>query len=94
MSYTFRMRKILEDLKIEVEERLATGEEPPWAMQSYKQLLGAINQVADGLSATITLEDLQRSAEFEEIDRPQLADNGRPNIAQLRPGSVRVQLPM
>ncbi|MGB1219945.1 MAG: hypothetical protein ACPG43_00325 [Alcanivoracaceae bacterium] len=88
------MKKLLFDLRSEAENKLNAGCEPPWSRQSYSDLISAIDRVAAGLDATIDLEDLQRAEAPLESGGQPLAETHQPEIAQLRPAVLRVQMPM
>ena len=75
-------------------ERLQSGQEPPWAIETLRQLEKLIESIIAGRSTVITLEDLHEEARLLESD-PQLTGyTAGPNIIQLRPNKLRVQLPM
>lgn len=89
-----RIDQNLQDILNWAQRRLQSGEEPPWARDNYSRLVDVLNDIIAGREATITLEDLRRLEEHQERVQQQSDRNDHANIVQLRPHTVRVQMPM
>jgi len=75
-------------------DKLEAQQEPPWARPVYEQLTEALAAIQDGREATTLLEDSQQLPLQLDDDRL-LAENIYPlDIARLRRGTVKLQMPM
>lgn len=85
----------LEAVRIEVNERLASQEEPPWAWFHLMKLREALDQVMDGLrSTTLHPEDSQESHQQTGTRLRLVGHTDQQDSAPPRPGVQKPPLPM
>lgn len=85
-------RQELENVRVWADEKLATGQEPPWAWYQYMKLRETLDAILAGQAATTPLGS-QESAPHQEKHLRLVADNGLQESAPRRPAETRVQLP-
>ena len=86
--------KDLQNILIWAKEKRADESQPPWACDSYDNLISAIQSIVAGRESTITMEDAQLLDKQLAHDRQQVDRNDRTNITPLQPRTVRVQMPI
>lgn len=85
----------LSEVRSEVAERLASGEEPPWAWFNLMKLQEALDQVLEGLKAvspqtgSLQQSDSRQETLLQLVDSKYLQDT-----SQRRSDSEHPQLPM
>ncbi len=86
----------LERVRDWANEKLATGEEPPWAFYQYMKLAEALDEILRGMAAATPLREGSPQAERPRDARLRLvADNGPPESARSRRGPhPSIPLPM
>ncbi len=90
------MREELERVRQWANDKLATGEEPPWAWYQYVKLRETLDAILSGMDAVTTPESSQQSAAHRgahlrlvEVEATDPRDTARPHRDQ-----PHVQLPM
>lgn len=87
------MREELQNIRNWANDKIATGDEPPWAWFQYMKLLETIDQILAGFDAT-TMENLPQSGEHPG-GRLRLVDaTYQPDSAQHHQPEPPVQMPM
>jgi hypothetical protein len=85
--------KKLRAVRAWADEKIASGQEPPWAWYQYMKLIEALDAILSGQSVTTTESSPQ--LEGPAGKRLQLVDATFPqDSAQSHPPYARVQLPM
>lgn len=84
----------LHDVRHWAKEKIASGQEPPWAWYQYMKLTETIDAILGGGECVTTMENSRQS-----VQRPdgclRLVDSTYPqDDAQHRPSDVQVQMPM
>lgn len=75
-------------------EKLNSGQEPPWAWEQYNQLRKSLLGILDGRRSTISLQDSLKLQEHQGSDRPQSDCIVPLESARRRRDSLNVRLPM
>jgi hypothetical protein len=88
------MKKQLTELRALAQAKIATGQEPPWAWFQYMKLIEVADAILGGQACVTTMESSRQSESHPETHRPPPAAMCSPNIVQLRPDSLRPQMPM
>ena len=87
------MREELQKVRDWANDKLATGDEPPWAWFQYMKLRETLDQILAGQDAATT-ENLPQSGEHRGA-RLQLVDSMyQPDAAPRRPPEPAITLPM
>ena len=76
------------------DEKIATGDEPPWAWYQYMKLRETLDAILAGQAATTRQGDSPQSAGRQGAGPRLAVCNVRQDTAQRRPEDVPVQLPM
>lgn len=88
---TSELRKVREW----ADQKLATGEEPPWAWYQYMKLRETLDAILAGETATTPpTESLPESAERPGSGPRLVVSNGQRDTARSRSEAQPVQLPM
>ena len=83
----------IERVRAWANDKLATGQEPPWAWYQYMKLRETLDAILAGQAVT-TPEDSPQSGQHPEKHLRLVADNDLPENAPRRPGELPVQMPM
>jgi len=84
----------LEHVRDWASEKIATGEEPPWAFYKYMKLREALDDILRGMEATTPLPESSPQAEQpREANLRLVADNSRPESAR-SPRDRRHSIPL
>ncbi len=84
----------LNEVRQFAKDKIASGQEPPWAWYQYMKLLETIDAISGGMDCTATMENLPQSA-MQSDRRLQLVDSTYPqDVSQHHPSNVPVHLPM
>jgi hypothetical protein len=76
-------------------EKLATGEEPPWAWYQYMKLRETLDAILAGMASTVThREDSPQSAEHQDTHLRLAVNNDLPDSVRHRSDEKPVHLPM
>jgi len=86
-------RDQLETVRSWANEKLATGQEPPWAWYQYMKLRETLDAILAGMSVTTT-ESLQQSAPHQEKHLRLVDSTYQRDTAQHRPSDETVKMPM
>lgn len=87
------MRNELEAVRAWASDRLATGDEPPWAWYQYMKLREALDAIIAGMDATTT-ENLPQSASRSERRLRLVATTHSRDGAPPHQLETQIQLPM
>lgn len=89
-------RQELERVRKWTNDKLATGQEPPWAWYQYMKLRETLDAILAGMAATTTQlpEDLPQSEQRPDRRLRLAVDNDPQGTAQHRSGEISVPLPM
>jgi hypothetical protein len=92
------MSKIIEDdlrrVKVWAEDKIAQGQEPPWAFKHYTDLVVLLNAIMASQAATISLEDSLQLQEQRAPAPPLPAGIRHIDTARRRRVAIPVRLPM
>lgn len=80
-------------LKAWAEEKIATGNEPPWAWYQYMKLRETLEAIIEGMDATTPLGSPERPLRSENGPRL-VASTDQQDTAQLRQLNPKPRLPM
>lgn len=90
-------RQELEKVREWASQKVAHGEDPPWAWYRYMQLKEATEAIIRGMDSTVTLtlpEVSQQEAARQGTSHLRLVDSDQPEIAQHHRDIDEVPLPM
>ncbi len=87
------MRADLERVLAWANEKLAAGQEPPWAWYQYMKLRETLEAILAGMDA-VTTEGSPQSAEHLEKHLRLVADTDPQDSAPRRPAGLPTRLPM
>lgn len=89
-------REHIEQVRAWAHEKIATGEEPPWAWYQYMKLRETLDAILAGMDATITqqTESSPREAPRREKHLRLVEATCPPDTAQRRQSDEPVTLPM
>lgn len=84
------------------QDKLRTGNEPPWAWYQYMKLRETLDAIIEGMEATVYLDDMEtptKASSRRSDQRPEkhlrlVADIDQPDSSPRRPASVKARLPM
>lgn len=84
----------LNDVRQWAKDKIASGEEPPWAWFQYMKLIEVADAILGGISCVATTENSQQSAAHQDA-RLRLVDSTyQQETAQRHPSGVPEQMPM
>lgn len=86
-------RAELERVRDWAAQKLATGEEPPWAWHQYTELRETLDAILAGMAA-VKPPDSPESEQHSGKRLRLVESTGSPGSARPRPGDEPVQLPM
>lgn len=86
-------REELEKVRSWADEKIATGDEPPWAWYQYMKLRETLDALLAGMAATRTVGS-QQSEQHPETALRLVASNSPQDIARHHRDAPPVQLPM
>ncbi|MEM7620468.1 MAG: hypothetical protein AAF228_08385 [Pseudomonadota bacterium] len=87
------MKEKLAEIKAWAEEKIATGEEPPWAWYQYMKLVETIDAISASIEATATIDTPQ--PEQHQDGHLQLVDETySQGTRQPHPFEGTIKLPM
>ena len=87
------MRGELEKVLEWASEKLAAGQEPPWAWYQYMKLCETLEAILAGMDATTT-ESSQQSAQHSEKHLQLVDSTDAQDISPRRPTGLPTQTPM
>ena len=74
-------------------EKIAQGNEPPWAWYQYMKLIETIQALQAGMAATTTRESSPESEQRPGVHLRLVDRANPPDSAQLHPAGLPIQLP-
>lgn len=84
----------LQDVRQWAKDKIAGGQEPPWAWYQYMKLTETIDAILGGAECVTTMENSQQSVQRSD-GRLRLVDSTCPQDgAQHRPSDMPVLMPM
>lgn len=88
------MEKELEKVREWAKEKIASGQEPPWAWYQYMKLIDAADAILNGMGCVITRENSQQSEQRQGTHLRLVDATYLPDTAQPRHETGQILLPM
>lgn len=86
--------KKLEEIRKWAQKKIQGGAEPPWSWYQYMKLIETIDEIVNGMNATISRGNLQQSRLHRGTSLRLVDSKSRPNIVQRRQDTEEPQMPM
>lgn len=84
----------LQDVRQLAKDKIAGGQEPPWAWYQYMKLIETLDAILGGQQTVITMENSQQS-DLLQGEHLRLVDSTyRQDTAQPHPSGLPIHLPM
>lgn len=84
----------LQDVRQWAKDKIASGDEPPWAWYQYMKLIETTEAILSGMKCSITTENSQQSEQHQGAHL-RLVDSTYPqDSAPHHPSGLPVQMPM
>ena len=84
----------LQDVQQWAKEKIATGNEPPWAWFQYMKLVETTEAILSGMGCSITKESSPQSAQHQGVPLRLVDSTYQQDSVQSHPSGVSVQMPM
>jgi hypothetical protein len=88
------MRDELERVRKWADDKLTTGDEPPWAWYQYMKLREAVDAILTGMDSTSPMASLQQAEPRQETHLRLVGSTYPQDTAQPHPSAPLVPLPM
>lgn len=88
------MHKSLNEVREWAKDKIASGQEPPWAWYQYMKLIEALDAILKGSDCVNPRESSRQSVRHPETPLRLVGATHLPDNAQHHPGAVEVRLPM